>query len=60
MREFNYSKLLSLNIAANMYDLISKIYEYKGKQELYVANFPDILENGRNFKNSINKIIKCN
>ena len=27
-----------------MYDLISKIYEYKGKQELYVANFPDILE----------------
>lgn len=44
MREFNYAKLLSLNIPANMYDLISKIYEYKGKQELYVVNFPDILE----------------
>ena len=44
MREFNYSKLLSLNMPANMYDLISKIYELKGKQELYVANFPDILE----------------
>ncbi len=44
MREFNYSKLISLNIPANLYDLISKIYEYKGKQELYVANFSDILE----------------
>ena len=44
MKEFNYSKLLSLNIPAKMYDLISKIYEYKGKQELYVSNFPDVLE----------------
>ena len=44
MREFDYSKLLNLNIPANMYDLISKIYEYKGKQELYVANFSDVLE----------------
>ena len=44
MREFNYSNLLSLNIPANMYDLISKIYEYKGKQELYVANFSDVLD----------------
>lgn len=43
MRKFNYSKLISLNIPANMYDLISKIYEYKGKQELYVANFSDVL-----------------
>ena len=44
MREFDYSKLLDLNIPAKMYDLISKIYEYKGKQELYVANFSDILD----------------
>ena len=44
MRKFNYSKLISLNIPANMYDLISKIYEYKGKQELYVANFSDVLD----------------
>lgn len=44
MREFNYSNLLSLNIPANMFDLISKIYEYKGKQELYVANFSDVLD----------------
>ena len=27
-----------------MYNLISKIYEYKGKQELYVANFSDVLD----------------
>ena len=34
MREFDYSKLLDLNIPAKMYDLISKIYVYKGKQEI--------------------------
>lgn len=44
MRKFDYSELLNLNIPAKMYDLISKIYEYKGKQELYVVNFSDILE----------------
>lgn len=44
MREIHYSKLLNFNIPAKMYDLISKIYEYKGKQELYVANFPDVLQ----------------
>lgn len=44
MREFDYSKLLDLNIPAKMYDLISKIYEYKGKQELYVANLSDVLD----------------
>lgn len=27
-----------------MYDLIAKIYEHKGKQELYVANFTNVLE----------------
>ena len=27
-----------------MYDLISKIYEYKGKQDLYIANFSDVLD----------------
>lgn len=44
MREFNYSKLLDLNIPAKMYNLIAKIYEYKGKQELYLANFSDVLD----------------
>lgn len=44
MREFNYKKLLNLNIPASVYKLIAGIYEYKGKQELYVANFSDVLE----------------
>jgi len=44
MREFDYSKLLNLNIPAKIYDLISKIYEYKGKQELYVSNYSDVLD----------------
>lgn len=44
LRKFDYKKLLNLNIPAKMYDLIAKIYEHKGKQELYVANFTDVLE----------------
>ncbi|WP_018659220.1 Fic family protein [Allofustis seminis] len=44
MREFNYSKLLNLNLPVDIYKLIAGIYECKGKQELYVANYPDVLE----------------
>ncbi len=44
MREFNYKKLLDIKIPATIYELIAGIYEHKGKQELYVANFSDILE----------------
>lgn len=44
MRDFSYKKLLDLNLPANVYELIALIYEYKGKQELYVANFSDVLK----------------
>lgn len=44
MRSFDYKKLLELKIPATMYELIGGIYEYKGKQELYVKNYSDILE----------------
>ena len=44
MREFNYKNLLDINLPAKIYELIAGIYEYKGKQELYVANFSDVLE----------------
>lgn len=44
MREFNYKKLLDLHLPAKIYELIAGIYEYKGKQELYIANFSDVLE----------------
>ncbi|MDO4594727.1 MAG: Fic family protein [Tissierellia bacterium] len=45
MRNFNYKKLLDLKINTDIYELIAGIYEFKGRQELYLVNFPDILEN---------------
>ena len=44
MSEFDYTKLLNLNLPVDIYGLISSIYEFKGKQELYAANFTDVLE----------------
>lgn len=44
MREFNYKNLINLKLPANIYGLMASIYEYKGKQELYVANFSDVLD----------------
>lgn len=44
LRKFNYLKLMELSLPVNIYHTIAKIHEYKGKQELYVENYPDILE----------------
>ena len=44
MRKFNYLKLMELSLPVNVYHMIASIHEYKGKQELYVENYPDILE----------------
>ena len=44
MRDFNYKNLLALKLPVRIYELIAGIYEYKGKQELYVANFSDVLD----------------
>ncbi len=44
MRDFNYLEINNLLLPADMYHTISKIHEYKGKQELYVENHKDILE----------------
>ena len=44
LRKFNSLKLKDLSIPVNIYHTITKIHEYKGKQELYVENYPDILE----------------
>lgn len=44
MREFNYLKLMELSLPVNVYHTIAKIHEYKGKQELYVKNYPDVLD----------------
>lgn len=35
---------MELSLPVNIYHTISKIHEYKGKQELYVENYPDILK----------------
>ena len=35
---------MELSLPVNIYNTIAKIHEYKGKQELYVENYPDILE----------------
>ena len=44
MREFSYLKLMELSLPVNIYHTIAKIHEYKGKQELYVKNYPDVLD----------------
>jgi len=35
---------MELSLPVNIYHTIAKIHEYKGKQELYVKNYPDILD----------------
>ena len=44
LRKFNYLKLMELSLPVNVYHMIASIHEYKGKQELYVENYSDILE----------------
>lgn len=44
MRTFNYLNLMELSLPVSIYHMIASIHEYKGKQELYVENYPDILE----------------
>jgi len=44
LRKFNYLKLMELSLPVSIYNTIAKIHEYKGKQELYVENYSDILE----------------
>ena len=44
LRKFNYLKLMDLSLPVSVYHMIANIHEYKGKQELYVENYPDILE----------------
>ena len=44
MRDFNYSKLREQKWDSNVVGLISAIYKYAGKQELYLKQRPDELE----------------
>lgn len=44
MREFNYSEIDNELLVPDIMNLVSKIHEYKGKQELFMKAKPDILE----------------
>lgn len=35
---------MDLSLPVSVYNMIANIHEYKGKQELYVENYPDVLE----------------
>lgn len=43
VKKFNYTSLKSLSIDMDTMNIVSKIHEYKGKQELYIAANPQIL-----------------
>jgi len=44
VREFNYSEIDNELLVPDIMNLVSKIHEYKGKQELFMKAKPDILE----------------
>lgn len=44
MRNFDYSKIKEMTWDGEIVSLLSKIHEYKGKQELYLAQQPATLE----------------
>ena len=44
LRKFDYNKLMNLSLPVDIYHIIAQIHEYKGKQELYVQNFSDVLK----------------
>lgn len=44
LKEFNYSQLNSELMVPEIMNLVSKIHEYKGKQELFIIAKPDILQ----------------
>lgn len=44
MREFNYQTIPNELLKLDIMNLVAAIHEYKGKQELFIAAKPDILE----------------
>jgi hypothetical protein len=43
VKEFNYQTLEKLSLSYDLLNMFTKIHEYKGKQELYIFNKPEIL-----------------
>lgn len=44
MRTFDYLRLTDLSLPVSIYHVITQIHEHKGRQELYVENYPDVLD----------------
>ncbi|MDT2660490.1 Fic family protein [Enterococcus hulanensis] len=43
VKEFNYRELENLSLSHDLLNMLTKVHEYKGKQELYIATKPEIL-----------------
>ena len=43
MKTINYQALEKLSLSYDLLNTLTKIHEYKGKQELYLATKPEIL-----------------
>ena len=43
VKEFDYRELNKLTLSHDLLNMLTKIHEYKGKQELYIATKPEIL-----------------
>lgn len=44
VKEFNYNELQKLSLSHDLLNILTKIHEHKGKQELYVATKPEVLD----------------
>lgn len=44
MREFNYGNFPKELLSVGIMNLVSKIHEFKGKEELFIVAKPDILK----------------
>ncbi|QCA29448.1 hypothetical protein [Vagococcus xieshaowenii] len=43
MKTFNYQEVEKLSLRYDLLNTLTKIHEYKGKQELYLATKPEFL-----------------
>lgn len=43
VKEFDYHELKKLSLSHDLLNMLTKIHDYKGKQELYIATKPEIL-----------------
>lgn len=43
VKKFDYNELVKLTFSYDLLNMLTKIHEYKGKQELYVITKPEIL-----------------